>query len=145
MPNTEAEREAAFLFHFLHPSPMVCPFYSVILLTLPYTATAHFCSDIFVTHSPNMLLLTPFNFLAAHKRQFIQTHVLQQSLPQLTTPCPELSYTPPCLSSYADGLMPCYLAHLHVMVSCVMCTKSPSSSSQGEHKNLKIMGYFFFL
>lgn len=44
-------------------------------LALPYTATARFCSDIFVTHPSNTLPLTPYNFLVAWKRQFIQTHL----------------------------------------------------------------------
>lgn len=140
--DTEAEKEAAFLLRLLWHCHMVCPHYSVILLVLPYTATAPFCSDIFVISS-NMLPLTPFNLFTAWKRQFIQTHLLQQSLPWLTTPWPEHSCSPWRLSSYTDGLLPCYLALLHVLASCVKCFQLPSSSSQKQQNNLKVMGYFF--
>lgn len=101
-------------------------FIPLILLALPYIATAHFCSDNFVTHPPNMLPLTPLNFLAACKKQFIQTHVLQQSLPSLATPCPELSYSP--LHPH-DILVLTWMACCHVIwpifiqwlvVSCVL-------------------------
>ena len=140
--DTEAEKEAVFLLRLLWHCHMVWPHYSAILLVLPYTATAPFCCDIFVMSS-NVLPLTPFNFLTAWKRQFIQTHLLQQSLPWLTTPCPEHSCSPSRLSSYTDGLLPCYLALLHVLAGCVKCIQLPSSSSQKQQNNLKVMRLFW--
>lgn len=93
--------------------------------------------------SSNMLPLTSFDVFTAWKRQFIQTHPLQRSLPWLTPPCPELSCSPWPLGSEADGLLQCYLPHLPAMAGCGKCSQLPSSSSQKQQSPLQVLGYCF--